>query len=74
MAALQPPREHRSPEHGTSPEPHEPTCLWCPYTWSLKHVMRHMESQHHRQWCDLALSPPIARGVCLWKPTILELS
>jgi hypothetical protein len=62
MAAPQPPREHRSPEHGPSPEPNEHTCLWCPYTGSMKQVMRHTESAHHRRWCDLALYLPIGAG------------
>jgi hypothetical protein len=62
MAATQPPREHHSPEHEESPEPHEHTCLWCPWSGSLKQVMRHMESAHHRRWCDLALYPPIVGG------------
>jgi hypothetical protein len=39
------------------------TCLWCPYTDALlKEVIQHMESAHHRRWCDLALYPPIAGG------------
>jgi hypothetical protein len=62
MAATQPPREHRSPELATSREPREPTCPWCVYTGSLKQVMRHMESAHHRRWCDLVLYPPIGGG------------
>jgi hypothetical protein len=41
-------------------EPEQPTCPWCPYTGTLKQVLMHMESAHHRRWCDLALSPPIA--------------
>jgi hypothetical protein len=43
----------------TSPEQ---TCPWCPYTGTLKQVLMHMESSHHRRWCDLALYPPIAGG------------
>jgi hypothetical protein len=36
-------------------------CSWCPYTDALlKKVLNHMESGHHRCWCDLALYPPIA--------------
>ena len=54
----------RQHEHGEptdkSPEPLEPTCPWCDYTDSLKKVLMHMESAHHRRWCDLALYPPIA--------------
>jgi hypothetical protein len=42
------------------PDPHEPTCPWCPYTGSLKRVLMHMESAHQWRWCDLALSPLIA--------------
>jgi hypothetical protein len=38
----------------------EPTCLWCPYTGTLKQVVRYMESAHHRRWCDLALYARIA--------------
>jgi hypothetical protein len=44
-----------------SPERQEPTCPWCgAYTGNLKQVLMHMESAHHRRWCDLALHPPIA--------------
>jgi hypothetical protein len=60
MAVPQPSREHRSPEHATCREPHEHTCLWCPHSASLMQVMLHMESAHHRRWCDLALYLPIA--------------
>jgi hypothetical protein len=53
----------------------EPTCLWCPYTGTLKQVLLHMESAHHRQWCDLALSPLVAgrrlRAVRSLDPQIL---
>ena len=36
-----------SPEHA---------CPWCPsYAGALKRVLQHMESAHHRRWCDLAL-------------------
>jgi hypothetical protein len=39
------------------------TCPWCPYTDALlKKIIQHMESAHHRRWCDLALYPPIAGG------------
>jgi hypothetical protein len=38
-------------------------CPWCPYTGSLKQVLMHMESAHHRRRCDLALLPLIAGGV-----------
>jgi hypothetical protein len=37
-----------------------PTCPWCPYTGSLKRVLRHRESTHAQRWCDVALSPLIA--------------
>jgi hypothetical protein len=57
MAAPQPPTEH-----GKSGEPNELTCPWCSYTESLKKVLMHIESAHHRRWCDLALYPPIAGG------------
>jgi hypothetical protein len=41
-------------------EPPESTCPWCQaYTGTLKQVLQHMESAHHRRWCDLALYPPI---------------
>jgi hypothetical protein len=47
-----------------SSEPEEPTFPWCSaYTGTLKLVLMHMESAHHRRWCDLVLSPPIAGGV-----------
>ena len=45
------------------PPPPAHTCPWCPYTGTLKQVRTHMESVHHRQWCDLVLSPLIAGGV-----------
>jgi hypothetical protein len=45
------------------PDPHEPTCPWCPYTDALlKRVLMHMESAHPQRWRDLALSPLIAGG------------
>jgi hypothetical protein len=47
-------------DHEPSAEPPQPTCPWCPYTGILTQVLMHMESAHHRRWCDLALSPPIA--------------
>jgi hypothetical protein len=43
-------------------EPSPPACPWCPYAGTLKQVLMHMESAHHRRWCDLALYPPIAGG------------
>jgi hypothetical protein len=42
------------------PAPQASTCPWCDYTDSLKKVLMHMESAHHRRWCDLVLYPPIA--------------
>jgi hypothetical protein len=49
-----------------TPEPRQQPahqCPWCPYTdVLLKKVLNHMESAHHRRWCDLALYPPIAGG------------
>jgi hypothetical protein len=53
---------HVEPTDQQSPESQEPTCPWCPYTGTLKEVVRHMESAHSRRWCDLALYPPIAGG------------
>jgi hypothetical protein len=47
----------------TSRPPPEATCPWCAYVGSLKRAMEHMQFEHHRQWCDLALFPPIAGGV-----------
>jgi hypothetical protein len=48
---------------GPSITPPEIPCPWCPYTDVLrKKVIQHMESAHHRRWCDLALYPPIAGG------------
>ena len=44
------------------PEPRDPPppeCPWCPYTASVKHVLRHMETVHHEAWLELALSPLI---------------
>ena len=36
-------------------------CPWCHETHpALKQLLMHMESAHHRSWCDLALYPPIA--------------
>jgi hypothetical protein len=41
----------------------EQACPWCTtYTGTLKQVLMHMESAHHRRWCDLVLYPPIAGG------------
>jgi hypothetical protein len=37
-------------------------CPWCPYTGNLKQVIRHVESEHYKKWCELALYPPIAGG------------
>jgi hypothetical protein len=38
-------------------------CPWCAETRpTLKQVLMHMESAHHRRWCDLALYPPTAGG------------
>jgi hypothetical protein len=43
------------------PEPPAISCPWCHETRpTLKQVLMHMESAHHRQWCDLVLYPPIA--------------
>jgi hypothetical protein len=39
-----------------------PKCPWCPFTGKLKQVLRHMESEHYKKWCELALYPPIAGG------------
>jgi hypothetical protein len=44
------------------PERSPPACPWCPYAGTLKQVLMHLKSAHHRRWCDLALSPPIAGG------------
>jgi hypothetical protein len=39
----------------------EYACPWCTYTDTvLKKVLTLMETAHHRQWCELALHPPIA--------------
>jgi hypothetical protein len=46
-----------------TPQTPPPQCPWCPYTASLKQVLRHMETVHHEEWLELALSPLITGGV-----------
>jgi hypothetical protein len=54
-------RQHEHGEHTDqrSAALQEPACPWCDYTGTLKQVVMHMESAHHRRWCDLVLYPPI---------------
>jgi hypothetical protein len=47
-------RQHEpgEPTDQRSPALQEPACPWCDYTGTLKQVVMHMESAHHRRWCD----------------------